>query len=446
MLFEGEHCTIWADKNSGKKITANIATVIGGEFDKNIYPKMMNTFGFETTFAYDGGTITGNALDVADRLMGDGDGKLCILLLDIKDNYKPPANESYLAGYFWSGNLFLGDEGSAYAYSNQRDMIYIDINPGLTSYEELYSTIAHEMQHMINYVASYIYRKNGSGFSSMDIWIDEGLSSASEWVYSGKHSATRVQWFQKDDSGLIRKGNNFFVWGNRTKENQYAVLDDYATVYLFFQWLRLQAGTADIYHEIITSVYPNYDYRAVVNAAGKFPQTQKYGDWPALLKTWLAANYINAEAGDYGYMNEKTLKDIKAKTVPDGMTSISLFPGEAVYSIIKNSFSTQNSGSIKYAGLGAALSETLPFTGGALLSYNANAKRTGQAENAKTTGVAAAGAAFVRSLAPDPESAPPSLDQPETKLSGPFPIGIGDILRENGLVSESALPFSSGER
>ena len=379
LLVTGEYCTVWVEKGCG--IYYDTAKKVADEFDENIYNKMIDNFSINITYNMISdvfGNSTGipsnanyNTMQFAD-ILGDEDGKLCILLLDIRDGYKEGVNESYVGGYFWAGDLIpaLG--------SNRCDMIYIDTYPGMSTPEmvdEAFSTLAHEMQHLMNFVTSYVkrYEKKGNttNILSMDIWINEGLSSAAEYVYKGGHVQERVSWFLENGSksdtvnGLIDKGNNFFVWGNRSNESQYAILDDYATVYLFFQWLRLQSSETGIYKKIISS--SKVDHSAVVdNISG-------YSSWDALLKTWLAANCINAATGPYGYNNDPVLKDIKTPAPSSLTTNISLSPGEGVYSIIGNVFSKPADGAnIKYAILSDSAVVSTAANGYTLLTYNAN--------------------------------------------------------------------------
>jgi hypothetical protein len=233
----------------------------------------------------------------------------------------------------------------------------------------------------------------------------------------------------QDPSGLIKQGNNFFVWGNRDNGDLYAVLDDYATAYLFFQWLRLQAGTSDIYFDIITS--GDYDCRAVTGAANKYMAGSNYSDWGTLLKTWLAANYINAPSGPYGYKNDSILKNISAKTMPSGVMNVSLAPGEGVYSITNGFTMPSSRQSIRYAGLnktGNALSDTATFSGGALLTYNANTNTGGGTESGTTTGVASYEAADIDDAL--------ARSAAGVGFSGPFVIDARDVLRRNGFERE----------
>jgi len=413
LLAEGQYCNIWVEKGSG--VPAVTARNIANTFDKVIYPEMTAAFGYSGDINYDGQVVHGT-MGLA-GLLGNGDGKLCILLLDIKDNYRKGVNDSYTAGYFWYNNFLNVD------YSNRLAMIYIDTNPGQPGSTESNATIAHEMQHLMNYVSSIAFRPN-----QMDTWIDEGLSSAAEWLYTGQQRQNRYGWYENDQignqSGLIESGNNFFVWGNHA-DIPYAILDDYATVYLFFQWLRLQSGSTAIYDDIITS--SDYDFEAVTKAAAARMSGQGYDDWGTLLKTWLAANYINARSGKYGYMNDPVLKNIKAKTVAAGINSLSLAPGEGVYSLIPNgsSFNTPNpkSGYINYVRLSAtSISETLPYAGGPyveLLTFNANSNNQGKTETGLTTGNA------------DIDIAASGRSMESPQLSGPFPISGWDMLNHD---------------
>ena len=416
-LYTGAYCEIWAENGSG--VDLETAKKFAKEYDENIYDKMIYYFSFEDNLKDESGEVVAtNVMEYASWLV-DGNGKLTILLLDIQDDYEPKVNESYCAGYFWPGN-FLSKTTAA--NSNERDMIYIDTKPGLNNLSNAYSTLAHEMQHLMNFASTNLIRDN-----LMDTWIDEGLSSAAEWVYRGAHLEDRWNWFNDDQSGLIKKGNNFFVWGNREDENMYAVLDDYATVYLFFQWLRLQTNDA-IYYYIITSDY--YDNLAVLDSIAG------YSSWDALLQTWMAANYINAPKGSnqkYGYMDDPTLKQVKANTVPTGLLSLMLAPGEGVYSITKNAPSFTGQGTnIRNAFLNkntAQVNTSTFYPDGALLTYNVNTKENGAPELGITTGVAAS-----IDTAPSAKALVP--------LSGPYAVSAGDVLRRNGYKRNPRLDFS----
>jgi hypothetical protein len=389
LLVEGRYCKIWVEQAAKERVDSVAAQTIADVYDNTIYPRMIKAFSIGPIYEEGSGAlIANNIMELADWLT-DKDGKLTILLLDIQDG--STRETGYVGGYFWSGNFFKKDPGSWSRNSNEIDMIYVDTDPGKPGEPESNITLAHEMQHLMNFITSLLTRRSASSVYLMDVWIDEGLSSVAEYIYLDGHVPERYLWFKEDPQGTIARGNNFFVWGNYQDDS---VLDDYATVYLFFQWLRLQSGgDTGIYKKIISS--NDYNYRAVTGTADSAMPGMGYSDWGTLLKTWMAANYINAPSGPYGYRNDPALNTVQAKTAPAGTTSLPLLPGEGVYSRTEpddnTSSYTPGSGShIKYAGLDKAtgtVSDTETFAGGALLTYNTNTDLEGQNETGRLTGV-----------------------------------------------------------
>jgi len=429
-LAGNSKCEVWAEKGSG--VTSAMANNVASEYSNNIYKKMIDNFGWTTTES----SKTMNTMEYAHYLVtGKTEAKLTILLLDIKDGYEKGVNESYVAGYFWAYDFFSSTSQNLPAgyKSNELDMIYIDTNPGLSgdNITEAYTTLAHEMQHLMNFVSSIEYRVKNNTVYVMDTWVDEGLSSAAEWVYSGEHPDVRVGWYinnggqTKDGNvinGKIDVGNNFYMWGNRvTTSDPYPALDDYATVYLFFQWLRLQSNN-NIYKGIIKS--EKNDNQAVINAFNNITGSS-YSAWDVMLKDWFAANNNNSASGRYGYMNDEKLKNIKAHYAPT-TTTIDLFPGEGVYSYKTTNPSFSQSGNIKYEY----------FSGNStLLTYNANPENTAStaSEQGRTTGSKPPASVIISG------SGNLNMRLAYSGVSGPFPIGMGDVIKAEN--ANNALKF-----
>jgi hypothetical protein len=137
----------------------------------------------------------------------------------------------------------------------------------------------------------------------------------------------------------------------------------------------------------------------------------------------MAANYINAPSGFYGYKKEPKLSAIKAKTT--GTATLTLLPGEGVYSRTNNagltsSYSSSSGPHIKYAGLKSAgtapVSDSETFAGGALLTYNANPDKNGPSESGRLTGIMGSSSASSRSA---------------LIWEGPFRIDARDMLARN---------------
>jgi len=408
---KSEYCNVWVEKGSG--ISKEIANEIADEYDKKIRGIMIENFSMEDIIFHN--NQYSDTLALADAL-GNNDGKLCILLLDIRDTYEKGGNDSYVAGYFFPADL------ERYYNSNMRDIIYIDTNPGMIDVfpdkmDTVYKTLVHEMQHLMNYTSSKV-KRNGS---QMDTWIDEGLSAAAEYIYSG-HSDYRLDWFRYNGSnpsndlknlrGVIDQGNNFFVWNNRRGndpgQSPYAVLDDYATVYLFFQWLRIhQEENQNIYRDIITSAYS--DYRAVTTSFGNKP-------WEDILMTWLAANYINAKTGLYGYKDDPELKNIMVPAPASIGTSVQLAPGEGVYSKVSVNPDVTSTAFIGYKYMTSTINSSFQANS-VLLTFNKNTGKTPALSTGATTGVpiqpAVNNVSLGRSLLPSNYA--------------PYPIGAGDL-------------------
>jgi len=447
LLASNERCEVWVEK--GKGVTAAMALEVANEYKNGIVDKMVDAFGI--SIDNNGAPIT--IMDQAD-IFGDGNGKLCILLLDIKDNYKG-VNDSYVAGYFYSGDFYSKSTAEFYGFrSNERDMIYIDIYPGLNSknIKSTYMTLAHELQHLINFTTSQVVRRkteNGiTSVTAMDTWIDEGLSSAAEVIYLGKQNIERLAWYclngTNNITSSIHFGNNFFSWGNdmctthgngktncnyNCKKNIYAILDEYATVYLFFQWLKIHYGD-DIYRSIISS--KDHDYRAVTSKIGG----DLKNNWSELIKTWHAANFIYG-SNQYGYNNvfSPLLGDygitFKTHYAPTNLPNITLLPGEGVYSLANTNPNVSSAGNISYSFLsknpGAV--NTSFQSGATLLTFNSSSNNKGNGEQGKVTG--AAPPSIIISPNDNVQGSRSAVSAP-SMFKGPFPIGAHDVLRSKG--------------
>ena len=490
LLYEGNYCNVYVEQGldlSKYSLTASsleeMAEDVADAYDNKIYQKMINTFSIDGPIynPQDSSDYMGNNIMEFADAMADGDGKLTILILDIKGGN----DRFYVAGYFSPLNMFARDNGKVNLgangkYTNECDMIYLNIrtDPGST---ESNMTLAHEMQHMMCF-ATDVYVRN---YNWMDLWINEGLSSAAEYVYSGQHNEERILHFayatlsEYSQYTKIPAGNNFFVWGERPDY----ILDEYATVYLFFQWLRLQSiplygslSNYNIYKAIIGST--SYDQEAVVNALKGKGNYSSGSDsttltWGAVLLDWFAANYLafpitvatpygTLGKPKHGYMaDSEDLMLAFPKMLTSSSKQIYLYAGEGVYSktASSGSISYPDSGlNIKYAGVDINSSST-PISGtgevdaktyanGVLITYNVNpnnkkassglySTEKGYVANIVSTdtnfSLMKQSAFSIQSVKATTSSsqAITSLDR-TTKPPKPQAISMGDMLRMNG--------------
>ncbi len=183
-----------------KDITSLNDTYFAGMADKCenvINPALVNAFGYGPPSGPDGETRT-------------------IILITNKI-------QSNVLGFFYF--VDLNDRkllDSYYRYSNECKIIYL--NSSISNEITRYGTIAHEMQHMINY-----HNKIGSVNSPEDTWLNEGLSKYAEEI-------TGFGIADGDDNtvSLIKRSQQKF---NNLSVTNWEDTDSYGLSYLFVKFL-----------------------------------------------------------------------------------------------------------------------------------------------------------------------------------------------------------------
>lgn len=190
----GNHCYVYLEK--GQTISAARLEEIAAEFDTKIHPTVTEYFGQE----WNPGV--------------DNDPRITLLLMDIKDGYQPKG--MYTAGYFNPGDEY--PEGQLPADSklkgNQREMLYIDINPSDITSRTFLSVVAHEFQHMIHFHQD----------SKENTWVNEGCSQMATW-FCGYGHPTQVKAFTRTPD------NSLVAW------NRFNMLANYGQTYLWNAFL-----------------------------------------------------------------------------------------------------------------------------------------------------------------------------------------------------------------
>ena len=336
-----------------QSVSDSLAQQIAEEFEEAIYDMVEENFG-----------------DVPDV---DGNGKVILLLLDIIDGFT--GSGGYVAGYFDPVHMF---SKSTFAESNEADMLFMDVNPGVPGSQAFYRTAAHELQHLVNFGNTVMVDGR-----AQDLWINEGLSAGAEYLYESSQVTSRINYHNVDPLETIRLGNSFFVWNGYWEQVVGDTLANYSTVYLFFQWLQLHASNGTgIYRDILGSTHR--DYRTVVDAAST-RISSSLSSWEAVISTWRHANIFNESSGLRGYKGE--IATTRWGFLNTGGLEWPTSPGEALLIQTSGGQYTYPGGSgssIRYHGINTAtntVDTTGPtYSGDSVLVFNANSNNSGADE------------------------------------------------------------------
>ena len=219
----------------------------------------------------DKGILT-NEIDIFGQLPDiNNDGKLLVLLTDIRDDYDADDNPVYIAGYFDPRDQ-IRNSGKG----NFGDILYIDTNPGKIYDEFTLGIVAHELQHLIHYGTD----------SDESTWLNEGMSEFAMFIlgFDGRSFGP-----------FLRDTNNPLTGFDNT-------IADYAKVRLWTIYCYYQFGLDLIkaVHHSTTNSLESYDQalRSMVPEMG----IEK------VMGNWFVANLINdpnIDNGEYGYDGEQ---------------------------------------------------------------------------------------------------------------------------------------------
>jgi hypothetical protein len=195
--------------------------------------------------------------------------EITILLTDIDNDNDPNGGT---IGYFYSKDNF---ERSSVSGSNERVMFYADsvmfANTDSDDYwqKELYSTLAHEFQHMIHY-----YRRNILGDIKTDTWMEEMMSETTEDLIATKLDHTGPRGVDPSDGSAGEPENTLGRYPDFNSNNALSLTGwggtygDYGKVSAFGAFLVRNYGGAKFLHDIMFDT-THTDYHAVETATGK---------------------------------------------------------------------------------------------------------------------------------------------------------------------------------
>lgn len=240
-------------------------------------------------------------------------GRISILLLDIDAD---DATETGVLGYYYSRDNQLASNDPE---SNERIMFYMDSvfygtrDAGETRWsvdQELpsvmLSTLAHELQHTVNFYQKSVLRGVGS-----KTWLNEMASLMAEDLVAQRLGVSGPRGVAADTGGAGESGltggrlprfNNYNTTSlTRWSSDIESVRSDYAASYAFGAFLLRNYGGAQVAHDIVHSL--SGDYAAVVEAvrrAGGDVSPDVGTAFRQLLADWgLAVLVSDVEGPDY---------------------------------------------------------------------------------------------------------------------------------------------------
>ena len=258
----GKHCYVYVQ--NGKSVNQKTIDKIAHAFDNKIYPEDRSMFGEEWCPGI------------------DDDSRITLLLLDIKDGYNPSSgNYAYTGGYFNAGDCY---PRSKYATSNQREMLYLDINPSDPSSDKFLSVMAHEFQHMIH------WNHDPKEYT----WVNESMSQLAPYLCGYGHPS-------QIDAFLRSPDNNMCAWSNDD------IVANYGQVYMWAQYISTRiASTEERRRAFIRRMVAQTS--AGMNGVNAAIEKQGIKNSARnLFRNFCVANYLNDSRisnGDYGYNKE----------------------------------------------------------------------------------------------------------------------------------------------
>ena len=257
-MYSSEKSYIYLDNEFQGKIDQSIIPDLGMTFD-DYYNQLV------TAFAPVG-------MDV------DGFPGIFYLLTPLDVN-----QGSYVAGYFYGINEY---SKSNYWYSNEKEILFLTTHgyDDLNKWSEMVkSTMAHELQHLINFTNRVALLEKG-GYNEYEVdeyatetWINEGLSMVAEdLVYPDGHNPAL------DTDRVIPyltapAGDSLCTWKSK--------LADYAPAYMFMRYFVDRFGEP-IIKELLQSNQFGLD--SLVSVSNKEP-------FVSLFRNWLTAVYVGCQ-------------------------------------------------------------------------------------------------------------------------------------------------------
>lgn len=255
----GTNCYIWVLNDnftkgtaSGDFITQEKAIALAEKFD-SIYEPIREVFGTES-----------NDIISTNGFYTISDTKVNIVVYDIEDDYTEDQG-SGVAGYFWAKDYYTAtekpsNEDDVRPLSNEGKYFYVD-SGFLNDYPDMiYSTLAHEFQHMINFgqktMKSMKTATKQSDIVSSSTWSNEMMSMVCEDMIQ---KSLGIELLDSPVYRLLTFATNYYRSGLTDWLQDSNVDYSYAGAYAFGAYLARNYGGKDLIKQIATNQYVDQD-------------------------------------------------------------------------------------------------------------------------------------------------------------------------------------------
>ncbi len=301
----GNHCYVWYQEKDGINMSSVNFNEVATKFD-SIYNKETYIFGSNIpsdTFKNDS--------DVDDIFIQfPSNTKIHIIIYDLQDDNNQ--GDTIEGGYFWSldmyKNTYLDTQSAAAGLdSNECECIHIDSIELRDHTAQAYSTLAHEFQHLLNFVNKTL---NSLGNNYSADWYNEMMSMVCEDIMLSQLGLDAAHGPQN----RLNLFNRTYQYGFTTWYSGNDVLVSYANAYAFGAFLLRNYGI-DCIREIAQNGYVNET--SVLRAVQNYDNADPVSSFTELMQKFY--NVMLSPEGNYYSLNKSVSKTY---TIPDITNSV----------------------------------------------------------------------------------------------------------------------------
>lgn len=298
---KGTYCYVWVvdefykTTKGGKYVDSAIAQSIATNFDK-IYPMVQKVFGNESDEIIKASTLRSEILESMPNYSDTGT-MVNIVVYDIGNDYSS-SSKGGTVGYFYSKDYYVQNNSysDVRSKSNTGKYFYIDSYYAANKTAMVYSTLAHEFQHMVDFGEKTMAAKKNNKSVSSSSWYNEMKSMLCEDIMKN-YLKTNNSDFTDEDSPFGRLPlfcRHYYDVGLEYLKSGYNEHYTYANNYAFGAWAARNYGGVSFINKIATNT--SVDVESITAASGVNIET--------MLKNYTAACVVNKSG--YGFNKSLT--------------------------------------------------------------------------------------------------------------------------------------------